>query len=250
MTRKIFLTLTVALVCAASAFAITQEEADAKAMKKYPSFLTASQLPNGVKYLPAPPDTSSVRFYDDWLQYNWGKSQRATERGLQAVFDSYTQPDSVLKGFAPALGGLQVTSLTMPETVKLVKYVISDACKACEFAKQHHFRKRPYLQMREGTLIPDEEASHVLSGSYPSNHSALGWATALVLVGLFPDCQDAILERGYQYGQSRVIAGYHYQSDVDASRMAASAAFARIQIEKAYQEQFAKARREVERARR
>lgn len=32
----------------------------------------------------------------------------------------------------------------------------------------------------------------------------------------------------YYWGQSRVIAGFHWQSDVDASRMLAAAAYARL----------------------
>ena len=60
--------------------------------------------------------------------------------------------------------------------------------------------------------------------SYPSSHAAAGWAVALVLSELNPDRAEPILKRGYEYGQSRVIAGYHYQSDVDAARLAASAA--------------------------
>ena len=43
---------------------------------KYPSFLSVKDLPDGVKYLPAPPDTSSVAFLNDFSRYQWGKSIR------------------------------------------------------------------------------------------------------------------------------------------------------------------------------
>lgn len=43
-----------------------------------------------------------------------------------------------------------------------------------------------------------------------------------------PDRQDSILKRGYEMGQSRVICGYHFQSDVDAARLVASAVVARL----------------------
>ena len=50
---------------------------------------------------------------------------------------------------------------------------------------------------------------------------------------------------GYEIGQSRVIVGFHYQSDVDAARLAASATFARLCAEKSFFEAIEKARKEV-----
>ena len=49
--------------------AFSQEKND-----KYPSFLSVKELPDGVKYLPAPPDTSSVAFLNDFSRYQWGKT--------------------------------------------------------------------------------------------------------------------------------------------------------------------------------
>ena len=69
---------------------------------------------------------------------------------------------------------------------------------------------------------------------------------ALVLAEINPARQDAILERGYQYGESRVIAGYHYQSDVDAARIAASAVVARLHTDAGFISQLAKAKKEFQ----
>ena len=52
------------------------------------------------------------------------------------------------------------------------------------------------------------------------------------------------MARGYMYGQSRVIAGYHWQSDVDAARLVASAAVARLHADKRFIKLMKKARRE------
>jgi len=68
---------------------------------------------------------------------------------------------------------------------------------------------------------------------------ASSWCT------LNPDRQNAILKAGYEYGESRVIVGYHYQSDVDAARIASSAAFARLQSSEKYQKQLKKALKEL-----
>ncbi|MBQ3619409.1 MAG: hypothetical protein II939_14780 [Bacteroidales bacterium] len=44
-----------------------------------------------------------------------------------------------------------------------------------------------------------------------------------------------------------MIAGYHWQSDVDAARLVASAAVARIHADKRFQKLMKKARREYKR---
>ena len=52
------------------------------------------------------------------------------------------------------------------------------------------------------------------------------------------------MNRAYEYGMSRVIAGYHFQSDVDAGRLTAGAAFARLHIESEFLDQLDKAIKE------
>jgi acid phosphatase (class A) len=48
----------------------------------------------------------------------------------------------------------------------------------------------------------------------------------------------------YDIGQSRVIVGFHYQSDVDMGRLAGSITFARVSAEPEFQKQWQKARKE------
>ena len=97
-----------------------------------------------------------------------------------------------------------------------------------------------------GTETCNTKDQKVIStnGSYPSGHTSIGWATALVLAEVNPANQDAILERGYQFGQSRVICGYHWQSDVDAGRIVGSAAVATLHSDPEFQAQLAKAKQE------
>ena len=55
---------------------------------------------------------------------------------------------------------------------------------------------------------------------------------------------EALLARGYEFGQSRVIAGYHWQSDVDAGRMAGSVLYQLIRNHERFIGQLANARAE------
>ena len=105
-------------------------------------------------------------------------------------------------------------------------------------------RLRPYVRYNEPTLIPADEETLRQNGSYPSGHSIRGWVTALLLCEINPDAQDEILALGYQWGQSRVIAGYHWQSDVDAARLLASAGYARLHTHQQFLADMAAARAE------
>lgn len=110
--------------------------------------------------------------------------------------------------------------------------------------KIEYMRKRPYTRFSEPTLLPEGEERLRLNGSYPSGHTVRGWAMALLLCEINPAAQDEILKLGYEWGQSRVIAGYHWQSDVDASRLVAAAGFARLHTNAEFLADIAAARAE------
>jgi acid phosphatase (class A) len=84
--------------------------------------------------------------------------------------------------------------------------------------------------------------------SYPSGHSTLGYAWALALAELAPQRADAILLRGREYGDSRVICGVHFPSDVDAGRVLAAGVVARLHADADFRRALDAARRELSRA--
>ena len=231
---------------AVTSLAVQAQQTDSVKPKKqvWPSFLTNEQMPDGSMYLPAPPAFDSQEFVADLVRYHWGKSLRNTPRGKQAHDEAELNVGAMLKVFSTPMG-LQLNKAELPELADLITRVISDASTATRKAKRHFNRLRPFLYFGEGTLIPEEEDPHHTPSS-PSSHSAAGWTVALVLTELCPERAEQILKAGYEYGQSRVIAGYHYQSDVDAARMAASACVARLHADAAFQRQMVKAKKELE----
>jgi acid phosphatase (class A) len=85
--------------------------------------------------------------------------------------------------------------------------------------------------------------------SYPSGHSSIGWAWALTLAEIAPERADALLARGFAYGQSRVICGVHWQSDVEAGRVVGASTVSRLHADPVFAAQLAGARKEIESAR-
>jgi hypothetical protein len=82
-------------------------------------------------------------------------------------------------------------------------------------------------------------------GSYPSGHTAIGWAWALILTEIAPDRADAILARGRAFGESRVVCNVHWHSDVVEGRFVGAAAVARLHADPAFRADMEAAKLEV-----
>ncbi len=206
-------------------------------------FLRTDQVASSLKLLPPPPQPGSAYFNYDQAQYQWGKMQRITPRGKQAKEDAQIGNGGIERAFAEAFG-LMITKETSPELYKLIQKSGYDASLSTREAKNHYLRMRPFMLFKEQSLTPEDEAALSKNGSYPSGHTAIGWTVALILTEINPGRQDEILKRGFEYGQSRVICGVHYQSDVDAGRIVAAGLVARLHADKAFQQQLAKAKQE------
>ena len=105
-------------------------------------------------------------------------------------------------------------------------------------------RLRPYVWFDEITAYPAEDEVYRNTGSYPSGHTSCSWLIAMVLSEINPAAQEELLARAYQYGQGRVITGFHWQSDVDAGRLVASAAYACLHTSSDFQKQMLAAKNE------
>lgn len=207
-------------------------------------FMEMGDMPNSLELLPGPPDASSIAFLYDRARYDWGKSLRNTERGEQAFQDARVEGQNLPNAFAEAFG-VAINPDETPEIYRLIVGMREDAGDlATREAKQYYNRIRPFKYYNEDTCNPEQQAELSTNGSYPSGHSSLGWATALILAELNPDRQDEILERGYQMGESRVICGYHFQSDVDAGRITGSVCVARLHADPNFTKQLDKAKKE------
>ena len=207
-------------------------------------FLQIGDVANSLELLPPPPQPGSILFLNDQAQYQWGLMQRRTPRGDQAVTDARVDGAGVPNAFSEAFG-VKISKENTPEIFKLVVNMRDGGGDlATRAAKEHYMRVRPFAFYEKTTCNPEQQQELSTNGSYPSGHTAIGWATALVLAEINVDRQNEILKRGYEMGQSRVICGYHFQSDVDAARLVASAVVARLHANDAFIAQLAKAKKE------
>ena len=210
-------------------------------------YFSTEEMPDLIKCLPPPPDTIGVDFAHDILRYMWGKTQRSdSARAAIAFRDAVWDYDSLFVEFDVPFG-LKISKEGTPEIYKYLVNSLSTIDQTRVVPKAFYHRKRPFERFREHMLTVYEEKYLSGEGSYPSGHSQRGYATALLLSEVNPANADTIMARGFMYGESRVIVGAHWQSDVDASRLCAAIGMARLHTSPAFLEQLNKAQVEFQR---
>jgi|SRR5471030_2123135 acid phosphatase (class A) len=240
---KSVVTFCLASLFSVNAFALVPAGNDATT-KPDLYYLKNDQAINSLSLLPPPPEVGSIAFLNDQAMYEKGRLLRSTERGAQAAEDANLSAGGVANAFSGAFGS-PITAADTPELHKLLTNMIEDAGDlATRSAKEKYMRIRPFAFYGVPTCNTKDQDKLSKNGSYPSGHTSIGWATALVLTEINPKHQDQILQRGYDLGQSRVICGYHWQSDVDAARIVGSAVVATLHTNAAFLQQLQKAKDE------
>ncbi len=237
--KKILLLAIAATMTTVSTQAQTDITLDQEAM-----YFDIDELPNAVNWLPAPPEPNSTQFAYDLTQYMWGKGERLNEeRAQQAIDNGVTDVAEMAEQFSKPFG-MEISKEKTPCIFHVLTRGVLTVRLCATKPKTTFVRLRPFVRYNEPTLIPADEETLRQNGSYPSGHSIRGWAMTLLLCEINPDAQDDLLALGYQWGQSRVIAGYHWQSDVDAGRILASAGYARLHTNEEFLADIAAARAE------
>jgi acid phosphatase (class A) len=207
-------------------------------------YLRTRDLPNGVALLPPPPAPGSLAMRKDEEARNAALLLQGTPRFELAAADAVRAPDTTVKAFQCAFG-TDISPERTPVLYKLLLRFRLDVRAASYPAKEHFRRPRPYVVHQSRTCYPQDEDNVRNDGSYPSARGAVGWAYALVLADLNPARAGAILQRGRDFGESRVVCDQEWQSDIDAGRALATETVARLRTTEAFRADLENARREV-----
>jgi len=211
-------------------------------------YLATDARPDSLKLLPAPPAQGTAALALDEDAARQAGTLRGSPRWQVAGEDAVLTFPQAASAFSCALG-VPVSEKETPYLNILLRRSLVDAGLSTYKAKDHYKRTRPFVANKTQMCTPAETAKLEKDGSYPSGHSAIGWAWALILAEVEPERANDILARGRAFGQSRVVCNVHWQSDVNEGRMMAAATVARLHADPTFRADLDRARREVAAAR-
>jgi hypothetical protein len=219
-----------------------------------------AEMPGPIdRWLPDAPPLGSTADALDVETFVHTRQLLATPRGQEAAEDDVYAPADVLQRFRDA-AAVELTAANAPTLTAMLGRMEGDGENLVAPVKRSICaggRIRPFVRFPESPscLFPVDMAGHRQldvgryhldeSGSYPSTHALVGMMTGMLLAELLPARSGEVFKRGLDFGESRVICGFHYESDVAAGRMAASLLFARLHAQPSFMKDLAAARREV-----
>ena len=192
--------------------------------------------------LTPPPTPKSPEGRADRAVYNATRKLQGSDRWSMATADADARLPGALRAFDCAVGA-DLDPAKAPVLFKVMRRSVIDAGGLVGPAKDHFARPRPMIGNIGATCTPRSE---ILGGSYPSGHSTAGWTWAMILAELAPDRAAQILARGRAYGDSRVVCGAHYVTDVQAGLLLGSATVAQLNANAEFQSDMKAARAELD----
>ena len=208
-----------------------------------------------IKWTPPAPALDSPVNLADLAAYFTTRNLIGTPRGQSAQDDDVYLPPDVAPRFAGALG-VSLTKDNAPLVLAVVQFAQKDLealVKPVKKPRASGGRTRPYVQYPDLPACPhdvdDQKFGLAGSGSYPSTHAAVGWIWGAVLAELAPDKADAVIARGLEFGDSRLVCGFHYPSDLANGRLAAAALLARLHADPKFQSDMVAAKAQLDAAR-
>ena len=209
-------------------------------------YLSDKTMPDSLSLLPPPPAAGTAEMARDEAVRRAALPFRSTPRYALAAADGDRNQDATNRAFQCAFGAA-IDPQGTPVLYKLLEKMRIDVRASTYPAKSHYKRVRPWIANNAKACVASEGLVRD-DGSYPSARGAVGWAYALVLAELNPGRRSNIIERGREFGQSRVVCDAEWQSDVDAGRTLAAAVVGRLQKVEQFRSDLGAARQEVAKA--
>jgi acid phosphatase (class A) len=120
----------------------------------------------------------------------------------------------------------------LPLTVAMFAHVNNDTEILIDLAKAHFLRHRP----------PGVKQTHF---SYPSGHAAFAACAAIMLSEMVPEKRGELFARSAIFAESRIVAGVHYPSDVEAGWISGTVVAQALLSQPKFQADFKAAKVEV-----
>jgi acid phosphatase (class A) len=210
-----------------------------KPMPKF-NYLPADFLANPALIVPAPPKPDSLESKLDLEAAKATQARATPERIALAARDDEVESVWLFDDVMPS----GFTAQKLPVTEKLFKALRVDENNIGNIFKIYFARSRPFdVDHSVKTCVPETYGK--VPRSYPSGHAILGYSFGVVLAHLIPEKADIILARSKVYGDSRVVCGVHFASDIVASQTIATAVALELLKNPAFKADFDAAKAEL-----
>ncbi|MDB5709559.1 MAG: phosphatase family protein [Sphingomonas bacterium] len=204
---------------------------------KPPALLTPADL-DPARVLPPPPAAGSTQAVAEMAELHAAEVARTPVDEADARLDGDTKNATI---FAVVLGpAFDLDKL--PATARLMALVRASEKAVVDDGKDEFKRPRPYIV--DAALNSCKRNDDPLS-SYPSGHTSMAFLMGETLARLVPERAPALLARAARYGQSRIVCGQHFRSDVTAGQLLGGLIVERLMTKPEFQAAFADARREL-----
>ena len=202
-----------------------------------PVLLSATDL-DPARVLPPPPAVGSQQALAELAELHAAELARSAADEADARRDGDTKNATI---FAMVLGP-RFDLDTLPATARLMALVRASEKATVDAGKAEFKRARPYAV--DPSLNSCKRNDDPLS-SYPSGHTSMAFAMGETLARLVPGQAPAILARAARYGQSRIVCGQHFRSDVAAGQLLGGLIVERLMTKPVFRAALADARREL-----
>jgi acid phosphatase (class A) len=209
-------------------------------------YLDKDHTPDAAAFLTPPPALGSDAAQGDLYAFHHTRALEGSDRWKLAIHDDIYDADVVLADFDCALGA-RLDAANAPRLLALLIRVQQDGVGVVRAAKKLYRRDRP-IAGNDAPFCKDRKA-YAGSFSFPSGHATMSWAFTVILAELAPDRTNEIMARGRAYGESRVVCGAHWPTDLEAGHSAGAALVAALHGDAAFRADLDAARAEVVAAR-
>lgn len=202
---------------------------------------------DGKAVLGPPPAPDSPRGKADQAVFEQTRALKDTRRWKVAIQDNDLWQGGAIERFSCALG-VDVNEKQTPTLWKMLHRLETDVRLIGTPTKQFYDRKRPMLGNDLPICVPREDWMRT-NASYPSGHAMTAWSWGLIMAELYPKRSSEVLALARDSGDSRVVCGVHYPSDVEAGRLLGASMVASLHDLPEFRADLARAKMELAAAR-
>ncbi|MFG1912047.1 glycoside hydrolase domain-containing protein [Kribbella sp. NPDC048928] len=212
-------------------------------------------LPAGVKGPNTKVDRDQVVATNDKVALSINNSATTAEMNRAQTDADHSIRETGTDALGSRLGPIYAQALAageLPQT-KAVLDRVGQTIPGADAAKGIWPYDRPFVRLglvSQGGLIMDSPAGgydgYLTSPSFPSGHTYGGYVEGTTLATLLPELAPTILARSSEYGNNRIVLGFHYPLDVMGGRMIAQSVVAHRWADPAFEPALELAHKELE----